>query len=258
MTPDEALRLLQTNPTEALLECAFLISPNEIASIPVFPDMRDVGGPERVQIDFLESAADRKMFKISVGELDTSAILRGTAPASSCYFYPYINNAIPTNLGFCFVPATSPPGTIVLTGGMNGCSLQINKTADERNLIFMHDNNGVAIRDHSTEIINRINTAYRRFPDYNITHRDALDAGNPTVLTNSHICRINYDDYAYLKESAEKYDFYSYEIITRRHLDRWEIYSQCILIKNNMAKKTREYRRATVEKTLSVHCVGII
>ena len=70
-----------------------------------------------------------------------------------CYYYPYItqftDNSIPgkiLNVGHCLVPIDAPVGTIVLTGGVNGCALQINRTADGKYLIFMHDKNSRSMK----------------------------------------------------------------------------------------------------------------
>lgn len=68
------------------------------------------------------------------------------------YYFPYKNrrlNAQGQNckgIGHVIVPKGEPDGTIVLSGGMNGCGLQVNKF-DAGNLIFMHDQDSEAISD---------------------------------------------------------------------------------------------------------------
>ncbi|HEX3485594.1 MAG TPA: hypothetical protein VHT51_11075 [Micropepsaceae bacterium] len=49
------------------------------------------------------------------------------------YFFPWVNRGV----GEVNVPKASSNGTIVVTGGMNGCSLEV--TENGPNLIFYHD-----------------------------------------------------------------------------------------------------------------------
>lgn len=49
------------------------------------------------------------------------------------YFYPWLR----TGVGWVAVPKTAPEGTIVMTGGLNGCTLVI--TENGGNLNFYHD-----------------------------------------------------------------------------------------------------------------------
>ncbi|WP_370980435.1 hypothetical protein [Agaribacterium sp. ZY112] len=51
----------------------------------------------------------------------------------SDYFFPWVNRGV----GEVSVPINQPNGTIVTTGGMNGCALQVNRDGD--NIIFYHD-----------------------------------------------------------------------------------------------------------------------
>ncbi len=53
------------------------------------------------------------------------------------YYFPYINGTgFP---GFCIVPRDVEFGTLVTTGGMNGCKIRVILTDDY--FIFIHDNN---------------------------------------------------------------------------------------------------------------------
>ncbi|WP_141113187.1 hypothetical protein [Chromobacterium haemolyticum] len=52
------------------------------------------------------------------------------------YYFPYI----PKSVGKCTAPSGAPKGTIVMTGGMNGCALQVDRNGND--YIFMHDANG--------------------------------------------------------------------------------------------------------------------
>lgn len=55
------------------------------------------------------------------------------ANGGSDYFFPWVNRGV----GEVSVPINSPNGTIVTTGGMNGCALQVNRHGNS--LIFYHD-----------------------------------------------------------------------------------------------------------------------
>ncbi|MBN8890550.1 MAG: hypothetical protein ABS99_01875 [Acetobacteraceae bacterium SCN 69-10] len=57
------------------------------------------------------------------------------------YLFPYVNGT--PGVGDCTVPQGQEDGTIVTTGGMNGCALQVNRFG--ANFHFYHDNNGVSI-----------------------------------------------------------------------------------------------------------------
>ena len=55
------------------------------------------------------------------------------APKGTDYFFPWVNRGV----GEVEVPVGAPDGTIVVTGGMNGCSLHV--TRDDKVLRFYHD-----------------------------------------------------------------------------------------------------------------------
>lgn len=57
----------------------------------------------------------------------------------SDFFFPYMN-ASTGGVGECTVPIGQPDGTLALTGSMNGCALQVNRTGT--NFVFYHDSNG--------------------------------------------------------------------------------------------------------------------
>jgi len=61
------------------------------------------------------------------------------AQGSGDWFFPYINSS-DGGVGMCEVPANQANGTIVATGPMNGCLLQVNRANDR--LFFYHDLNG--------------------------------------------------------------------------------------------------------------------
>lgn len=55
------------------------------------------------------------------------------------YFFPYVH-VTSGGVGVCIVPAGQPNGTMVMTGGMNGCALQVNRSGTD--FYFYHDANG--------------------------------------------------------------------------------------------------------------------
>ncbi|HEY1028015.1 MAG TPA: hypothetical protein VGE28_10380 [Pseudomonas sp.] len=61
------------------------------------------------------------------------------------FFFPYR----PQGVGQCMVPGNCPTGTIVLTGGMNGCSLQVERQANG-SYVFQHDANGKYLQPQAT------------------------------------------------------------------------------------------------------------
>lgn len=80
----------------------------------------------------LEMAGTRAMVKLLVEKNDN-----GTD-----WYYPYIQEGL-NIINYARIPVGQPPGTLVLTTGMNGCALQVNKENDE--YIFIHDANGKTI-----------------------------------------------------------------------------------------------------------------
>lgn len=73
--------------------------------------------------------------------------------SGNIYYFPYITGGVPDipnntveggGIGHVIVSKNVPDGTIVITGGMSGCALQVNKF-DDNNLIFLHDQNAKAI-----------------------------------------------------------------------------------------------------------------
>jgi hypothetical protein len=58
------------------------------------------------------------------------------------WFFPYVWTT-EGGVGTCEIPAGQPDGTIVATGAMNGCTLQVNRSHDD--LFFYHDTNSVSM-----------------------------------------------------------------------------------------------------------------
>jgi hypothetical protein len=63
-------------------------------------------------------------------------------PGGKDWYFPYMN-ATPGGVGECTVPIGQPDGTLALTGSMNGCALQVNRT--ENDFVFYHDSNGTSL-----------------------------------------------------------------------------------------------------------------
>ncbi|MEM9460887.1 MAG: hypothetical protein AAGF11_42380 [Myxococcota bacterium] len=63
------------------------------------------------------------------------------------YYFPYRSEG-EGGVGECSVPRGSANGTVVVTGGMNGCALQVNRGNDNQ-LRFYHDANGRSLRRRS-------------------------------------------------------------------------------------------------------------
>jgi hypothetical protein len=57
------------------------------------------------------------------------------------FLFPYVN-VVPGE-GECMVPGAQSDGCIATTGGMNGCSLQVDRVGNV--LMFYHDNSGISI-----------------------------------------------------------------------------------------------------------------
>ena len=120
------------------------------------------------------------------------------------WFFPYVNTA-EGGVGVCIVPAGQPDGTLVVTGGMNGCSLQVNKSGND--FYFYHDNNGNSMKGKLTpgEIVCRVN-----YKDY----AGPLDIGQKLV-----------DQYLTERVGAG----YEYYCITVHHGGRWKVYVSSLI-----------------------------
>ena len=58
------------------------------------------------------------------------------------FFFPYMN-AGTGGVGECIVPVGQPDGTLALTGSMNGCAFQANRT--NAGFVFYHDSDGKSL-----------------------------------------------------------------------------------------------------------------
>ena len=120
------------------------------------------------------------------------------------YFFPYINTT-DGGVGVCVVPKGQADGTIVATGGMNGCSLQVNKSGND--FYFYHDLNGSSM------------------------------AGKLTPGTV--VCRVDYKDYVgpldigsklvhkYMSKNSKA--GYEYYCITVHNGGKWKVYVSALI-----------------------------
>jgi hypothetical protein len=133
------------------------------------------------------------------------------------YFYP-----VHHKVGSCSAPiGTCQNGTIILTGGMNGCSLQVYKNGDPFN--FYHDYNGEHLADLNPQ-------------------------GTP-------VCAIHSRDYAGLISFGEKQAkeliklnqmaIYEHSLITVRINGKWGIYVSGVITtrsyENNAKNKYQKF-----------------
>lgn len=120
------------------------------------------------------------------------------------WLFPYINTS-DGGVGVCVVPAGQVDGTLVVTGGMNGCSLQVNKSGDD--FYFYHDNNGRSMKGKLTpgEVVCRVD-----YKDY----AGPLEIGKKLV-----------DQYLTERVGAG----YEYYCITAHHGGRWKVYVSSLI-----------------------------
>lgn len=113
MNAKEALSLLRNNPHDVCLNNGFLTESDKV--------LASTGGP----------------CSISCSQVDDHVFRLEAKLGGSDYFFPYL----PGRCGHYDVPRTTPVGTIVLTGGMNGCSLQVDRVGTS-SFRFIHDADG--------------------------------------------------------------------------------------------------------------------
>ena len=113
-----ALALLRADPDAALAKFGFVVSSDVFLT-------GTGGGPCLLQCEPLSGSVFRLTAKAGVGD----------------FYFPYVNGN--PGVGDCVVPGGQPDGCIATTGGMNGCSLQVNQLGT--NFHFYHDNNGDGI-----------------------------------------------------------------------------------------------------------------
>jgi hypothetical protein len=124
------------------------------------------------------------------------------------YFFPYVH-VTSGGVGVCIVPVGQAEGTMVVTGGMNGCALQVNRSGTD--FYFYHDANGTSMMGKLT----------------------------PGTV----VCRVNYDSYAGKMNLGDKIStefnraavggksgmVHEYYLITIRSGGKWKVYSTALL-----------------------------
>jgi hypothetical protein len=129
---------------------------------------------------------------------------------SGDFFFPYVGPD-KGGVGVCIVPMGQRDGVMVVTGGMNGCALQVNWS--DNSFYFYHDTDGKNLRNKLT----------------------------PGEV----ICSVNYDQYAGADKLGEKkveesrkdkggyfgyYSlYYEYYLITVRRKGMWQVYASALM-----------------------------
>jgi hypothetical protein len=110
---------LRTNPNKAISKYGFMVKSPE--------DKGPEGGPCAIRSTLIDTKNNIYKLEIINGDRD--------------YYYPYQNGTgADQGVGHCSVPiGACQNGTIVLTGGMNGCSLEVYKNGE--NFDFYHNLN---------------------------------------------------------------------------------------------------------------------
>jgi len=172
---------LRTNPDATLLNHGFLVESSVYTTV-------TIGGGCTPVCSHLSG----QVYKLAVGK------------GAGDWFYPYIN-ATQGGVGVCIVPVGQAEGTLALTGGMNGCALQVNKSGND--FYFYHDSNGESLKGKLTpgDVVCRV--AYR---DY---------AGPLEIGLNSAAKHTN----------ASTKTYYSHSIICVRLGGKWKVYVSGVL-----------------------------
>ena len=155
---------------------------------------------------FRGGACHLKCTKVGDDAYELSTMPLGDHGPIHHYYFPYRSEG-EGGVGECSVPIGAPNGTIVVTGGMNGCALQVNRGTDNQ-LHFYHDANGKSLQKRQ-------------------------DVGG-TVL-----CRVPYETYSPddigVKSAGEAMQagrgnsFFVYYLITIKVNGQWNVYASGII-----------------------------
>ena len=210
-SPLEALQELRGDPDKAFANCAFMVDNSKITD--------NAGCNCCVEITQLIGAKHENMFLLT---------LRPDVKGGD-YFYPYVAGG--GGIGSNFVPACAPKGTLVFTGGMNGCSIQVDEVGDA--LMFMHCQDGcnVPVEKSLGRKVARVD-----YKDY---------AGPKGISLRMLSSSIGFN----ITERKEGFAYYySYHLISIKrdseHVKSslWVIYGNCILQVANLNKpKVKAY-----------------
>ena len=176
---------MRADPSAAFEKCGFFVTSDVYQNT-------TLGGPCAVHCEPANGAVYKLTAKQGQGD----------------YFFPYVH-VTSGGVGVCIVPAGQAEGTIVMTGGMNGCALQVNRSGND--FYFYHDANGVSM------------------------------AGKLTP--GDVVCRVEYKDYAGRMGLGEKLsvDFnrsessgkggmvHEYYLITIRSGGKWQVFCSALL-----------------------------
>jgi hypothetical protein len=146
---------------------------------------------------------------------DNIYLLRAKDRAGGDWYYPYITSG--TSVGRCRVPVGQPDGTLVVTGGMNGCATQVNRV-DGGFFEFHHDKNSCSI------------------------------AKLPHLLPGRVVCHIGYEDYAGPNERLQQnivadaasrgvMTAHEHYVIAVKAKGRWHMFNSSILRNMTGGKK---------------------
>jgi hypothetical protein len=129
------------------------------------------------------------------------------------YFYPYVNGN--PGVGECTVPVgRAANGAMVVTGGMNGCALQVNRVGN--NFVFYHDNNGNSLAQMMPAAQGQV-ACRVTFNDY--------AGGN---LADNLVDKLSDQHRGTTPKTRFGYDFF---LITVKAGTKWEVYSSALLRK---------------------------
>ncbi len=167
-----ALQILRVEPETAITKYGFIVD-TEVY------DHTWSGGPCKLECTMGSDSVYRLTAKSGVGD----------------WFFPYCSMSMGGEVGTCMVPFNQPDGTIVTTGGMNGCSLQVNKFKGA--FFFYHDLNGNSLKDAPGEVVCRID-----YVDYAGTSGTGMQLAKNNTHSNKTTSVFSQEDPASL--SGEK------------------------------------------------------
>jgi len=116
------LSKLRMDPTSAVADYGFVVAGSDSY------DHTIEGGPCTIECKYLGN----NIYKLTP-----------SGRSGSDYYFPYVSQNLNGGVGQCRVPAGAADGTIVLTGAMNGCSLDVRRSGPD--WLFRHDANGLAM-----------------------------------------------------------------------------------------------------------------
>lgn len=130
------------------------------------------------------------------------------------YYFPWVPRG-GGGVGECIVPLGCPDGTIVLTGGMNGCAFQVNRTRD--GLRFYHDADSCSLQQDTLEGDQLCRVGYRDYATpFDLGRAAFLDTAPPTDGGAFH---------------------YAYYLVAVKHVGRWGVYASGVVTSGSRHKR---------------------